>query len=215
LDDEFGNSGFLAGLSEAMGASDYRADVHEKSWLVEGKYYGSAIVSNIILQEYGTLQLPNPRIEIDRPDGSHWILHDKTVQRAIICVEGVSVRLFNLHYFPFHRFNRNINEPEFKPIRTAFVEYLQLEDGMPTILTGDFNNADNHLRHSFPELFENDLLADAVQFESEEFHNYYNGNKFQLDHILYTSAHFSLASSRVIDDFSDHKGLVAEFQIRA
>lgn len=214
LDDEFGNSRFLSDFADAMDAADYKADVHEKSWLVEGKFYGNAIISKFRLEEYATLKLPNPRFEIDQPDGSRWILHDKTVQGATIHVEDVSIRLFNLHYFPFHRFNHNMNEPELRPIRTAFIEQLRLKERLPTILTGDFNNADDDLRYAYPELFENGTLADAVQFGSAQFDDYYNGSKSQIDHILYTSQHFSVKSSQVIHDYSDHMGLAVELSIR-
>ncbi len=215
LEDEYGTSEFLMDFASAMGAVDYRADVHEKSWLVEGKYYGTAILSKFKLEKYETLALPNPRFEIDNPDGSHWILHDKTVQGATVRVGDVSVRLFNLHYFPFHRFNHNMNEPELRPSRTAFIKQLRLGDNVPTIITGDFNNANDHLDAAYPELFEEDALTDAVQFGPEQFDDYYGGGDFQLDHVLYTPRDFTMIDGQIIRDNSDHRGIAVELQLKS
>jgi endonuclease/exonuclease/phosphatase family metal-dependent hydrolase len=213
MDKEDGRSRFLRDFADTMGAVDYRADMHEKSWLVEGLYYGNAIVSRLPLKEYQTFKLPNPRFEIDNPDGSHWFLHDKTVQYATVDVNGTPVRLFNLHYFPFHRFKHNMNEPELKPIRKEFIQRLRLEDGIPTILAGDFNNGDDDLAGAYPELFEEGKLADAVTFGREEFDDYYTNDKFQLDHILYTSRDFRAIAGRVVRDPSDHRGIVVDLEL--
>src|SRR5690349_23091942 len=68
LDDEHGNSTFLQSFAQAVGAVTCRTDVHEKSWLVEGKYFGTAILSRYELRDYRTIELPNPRLEVKRPD---------------------------------------------------------------------------------------------------------------------------------------------------
>lgn len=211
FEDERGNSRFLTDFSSAMTA-DYRGDATEQSWLVEGKYYGNAIISKFRLDDYQVMKLPNPRFEVNNPDGSHWVMHDKNVQSATILVDGISIRLFNLHYFPFHRFKHNMNEPELRPIRTAFIEQLRLEDKAPTILAGDFNNGHAHLDQAFPELFEDGRLKDAVQFETEDFIDYYPSDEFQLDHILYTPREFCVVKAKVIHDPSDHRGIVADLE---
>jgi endonuclease/exonuclease/phosphatase family metal-dependent hydrolase len=213
FDDKHGNSSFLADFAADMKAADYKGDVHEKSWLMEDKYYGTAIITRFPLDSYQTLRLPNPRFEVDNPDGSHWIMHDKNVQSAIVRVGDLAVKLFNLHYFPFHRFKRNMNEPELKPIRTEFIKQLRLEENTPTILTGDFNNGHDHLESAYPELFDRDRLQDAVKFGAEDFIDYYPSDKYQLDHILYSPQNFTLLKSEVIHDNSDHRGIVADLQL--
>ena len=213
MDDEDGNSSFIEEFAAATGATAYRANMLEKSWLVEGKYYGNAIVSKFPFKEYETFKLPNPGFEIDNPDGSHWFLHDKTVQSATVEISGASVRVYNLHYFPFHRFQHNLNEPALKPIREGLIERLRLQDDTPTILAGDFNNGDDHLHAAYPELFTGDKLVDAVQFSLEEFDDYYTSARFQLDHILYTKRSFALVTGQVIRDPSDHRGIVVDLKL--
>jgi endonuclease/exonuclease/phosphatase family metal-dependent hydrolase len=214
LDDASGNSKLVHDFSDAMNAADYRTDVHEKSWFVESKFYGTAIISKFEFKEYTTFKLPNPRFEMQQPDGAHWILHDKTVQGVTIQVDDTQMRLFNLHYFPFHRFNHNLSEPELEPIRTSFVDQLHLQDKVPTILTGDFNNAHADLALAYPELFQDDRLADAIDFRSEQFQEYCSNSSFQLDHILYDPRDFDARNGQVVKDYSDHNGLAAEFTFR-
>jgi endonuclease/exonuclease/phosphatase family metal-dependent hydrolase len=212
LDDDHGNSVFLDSLGVAMGAASKYADVHDKSWLVEGKYYGNAIISKYRLTDYQIFKLPNPRLEVDRPDGQHWLLRDKSVQSAVVSIHGRPIRLFNLHYYPIHHFYRNISEPEFIPIRRAFIEQLHLDDTMPKLLTGDFNNNDEELELAFPELFADGALEIAVRFGREQLDSYYTGNH-QMDHILYTPHDFTVVQSEIIRDASDHRGVLAVLEL--
>lgn len=108
-----------------------------------------------------------------------------------------------------------MNEMEFQPSRGAFVEQLHLGDGVPTILAGDFNNGDDHLEVAFPELFEDNVLTTAVKFDEKQFDEYYVGGQYQLDHVLYTSKDFTLQSSQVVRDPSDHREIVVELQFRS
>lgn len=213
MDDEQGNSKFLTEFSKQLGNFDFQADVHEKSWLIEGMYYGNAILSRYRLQDYRTLKLPNPRFEIDNPDGSHWVLHDKTVQGATISVGALPIHVFNLHYFAFHRFKHDMSEPELRPSRTAFVNQLRLADGHATIVTGDFNNGNNELEVAYPELFEDNLLTDAVKFGPDEIDEFYSSTH-QLDHILYTKRDFMTVRTEVIRDGSDHRGVLAALALQ-
>lgn len=210
LDDEQGSSRFITDFAARLGAHDFKTDVHDKSWLVSGKYYGNAIISKHTLSDYTTVVLPHPHLEVDRPDGAHWVLHDKTVQRAEITVQGTRFRLFNLHFYAYFMFGRNMNELEFKPSRQAFIDQLQLNDGTPIILAGDFNNGDDSLRRSFPELFENDMLTDAITFDKAQFDDRYVGAPYQLDHILYSTGAFTVLDKTIIRDPSDHRGLYLE-----
>jgi endonuclease/exonuclease/phosphatase family metal-dependent hydrolase len=212
IDDDSGNSRFLDCIAKGLGAVAFRADVHEKSWLVEGKYYGTAVVTRLPLVHYSSLKLPNPGLQVDNPDGSRWTSHDKTLQCATIAAPETEVRVFNLHYFPFTRFKRDIGESEFKPMRAALISQLRLSDGMPTIVTGDFNNGGGELKSSFPELFEGGQLTEAAEFGVDQFDDYYAG-KYQLDHVLYTRRHFRVTHSEIVRDNSDHRGIVADIDI--
>ncbi len=213
LDDEQGNSQFVEAAAKSMGAVSWYTDLHEKSWLMEGKYYGTAIISKYPLDDYEVLKLQAPHIEADRPDGTHWILHSKSVQAATVHLPGQDVRLFNLHYFPLHYFSRSLGEPEFEPTRRQLVEYIQASQSMPALVAGDFNNDDDDLPAAFPELFKDNFLADAIQFGHEEFDETYNG-RHQLDHVLYSPQGLVLTNAKIIRDKADHRGILAEFDLK-
>jgi endonuclease/exonuclease/phosphatase family metal-dependent hydrolase len=213
IDDQCGRSQFLEDLARDLDGAHFQADVHERSWLVENQFYGSAIISKLKLETYSTFKLPNPRLEVDNPDGSHWVLHDKTVQCAIVNISDIPVRIFNLHYFPFHRFKKDINDPDLIPCRSALIRRLQLQDDCPTIVAGDFNNGNGNLRTSYPELFEDDRLTEAVEFGPDEFDDYYSG-KYQLDHVLFTNRHFCATHTQIVRDSSDHRGILVDLEIK-
>jgi endonuclease/exonuclease/phosphatase family metal-dependent hydrolase len=213
LDDERGSSSFLQSFAQAMGAVSCQADVHEKSWLVEGKYSGNAILSRFELSDYHVIKLPNPRLEVDRPDGQHWVLHDKSAQSATVHVDGQAISLINLHYFPFFLFRRKLNDAELAPSRAALVELLHLGSGVPAIVAGDFNNNDDELEVAFPEFFQGGGLETAVRFGPEQFDKLYCG-RHQMDHILYTPQVFSVLEGQIIRDASDHRGIFAELELR-
>jgi endonuclease/exonuclease/phosphatase (EEP) superfamily protein YafD len=211
LDDEQGNSAFIEDVAKSMGAASYFTDVHEKSWLIEGKWYGTAIISKYPLIDYGVLKMQAPHIEVDRPDGSHWVLHDKSIQAATIKTPNANVRLFNLHYFPFHYFNHTLNEPEFESTRRQLVDFVKADQTLPTIIAGDFNNDDDDLDVAFSELFQDDLLHDAIQFGPEQLDESYNG-RHQLDHVLYSPKDLRLVRAEIIRDKADHRGILTEFE---
>ena len=79
IDDENGNSSFIAELSKKCDLPYYKNLPGEKSWLVEDKFYGLSICSKFPFSEYKTLKLANPKIETIRPNGEHWIMHDKYI----------------------------------------------------------------------------------------------------------------------------------------
>jgi hypothetical protein len=94
------------------------------------------------------------------------VLHDKTVQSARFELAGTTIKLFNLHYFPYFLFERNMNEAEFAGSRASFLDQLKLEDKMPTVLVGDFNNGDDHLEVAYPELFDHGIISDAAHLDT-------------------------------------------------
>lgn len=213
LDTGSGDSAFIQQLAHAIGAEHTRTSVHDKSWLVEGKWYGNAIISRYPLNHYQDTPLPNPRFEYDQPDGAHWVLHDKPMQSATVRVGETDIRLHNIHYFPFQFFGHSLREPELQPSRQALVDQLELDRQQPTIVTGDFNNADDPLETAFPELFHDNALASAVTFGPDQFDDRYVGGNHQLDYILYSPRYFSASQSQIVRDRSDHRTILTHLEL--
>jgi endonuclease/exonuclease/phosphatase family metal-dependent hydrolase len=78
----------------------------------------------------------------------------------------------------------------------------------PTIITGDFNNKGVALAEAFPELIQDNVLAQAVKAGSTVI-----GYDEQLDHILYQPAYFLSASGFAENNGSDHLAIGATLQL--
>ncbi len=208
LGDQQGNSEVGEQFSKALGLPYWKTYGNEPSWLRKGKYYGTAIFSKYPIQKYEVFALPNPRIEIDRPDGSHWVMHNKGAQKASILIGDTEVVLFNIHYFPFHHFNRKMNDPEFADAREKLVTIISKETAKPVIVTGDFNHLGLQLSEAFPELLDKDLFIPAIISKTTlvGLHN-------QTDHILFTSSKLTLVKSSADLFLSDHYSLSSVFTV--
>lgn len=211
LDDGEGNSVFLSELAQKLGGYEYKVYVNDKSWIIEDKHYGTVILSKYPILEYESFNLPNPKLEVEHPDGSHWVMHDKGAQKALIDMSGKKVTVFSLHYFPVHHFKRRIEEEDFIPIRKALAKALTPYEGSESIVCGDFNNRGIHVRKAFPELFESDELSLAVEFDRNEVEPHYSGDGIQIDHILHSKG-LEVANKQVEYTFSDHCALLVDFK---
>lgn len=212
LDDGHGRSTFIEELAERMGAKSAHTAALDRSWLVEGKWYGSAMLSRYELEEYEAVPMQNPGLEVVRPNGDRWRMHEKILQSARVQVHGQKIKLFNMHYYPVGLFGRTLGEAEFEPMRQQVVDSLRVDEKTPVIVAGDFNNGDGTLEHEFPELFADGKLRSAVEFAKEDFDEFYLCD-YQMDHILYTPGQLALSAGAVVRDRSDHHGIVAEIEV--
>ena len=208
LDNE-SHSEMIATISKSLGLQYYDFMGTDKSHLAEGKILGNAILSRYPIRKYDHFLIQSPLIEVDRPNGDHWIMHNKPAQTVFIEVGKKTIALSSVHYFPFHHFNRKMNEPEFIPQRQSLVDHLlSIDESTIPIITGDFNNKNFMLKDAFPELFSNGF-SEAIQLETTVV-----GDKQQLDHILYRKKDATIIHTGTITIPSDHIGIFAVFDIK-
>lgn len=208
LDDET-HSEQVAKLAELLNLPHYDIQGADKSHLAEGKILGNAILSKYPITASDHFLIKAPAIEVDRPNGDHWVLHDKGAQTVQIDIGGRALSLTNLQYFPFHHFLRVGNDPAFAPERKMLVDHLtKSQDGATSIVTGDFNNKGFTLKEAFPELFE------AGFAETLEVDTTIVGDSQQLDHILYKPEQANVISSEIVNIPSDHLALKALIALR-
>lgn len=212
LDDEKGNSTFLEAFSKALNLQYYKVYVNDKSWIVEGKWYGTVIFSKFPFISYESFNLPNPKLEVDHADGTHWIMHDKGAQKAQVEIGNTKINIFNLHYFPVHHFGKRIDDPELQPMRKSLAEILKPQKNEVSIITGDFNNKKVEIEQAFPEIFEGEQIKRAISFNPNDYFEK-KGDPTQIDHILYSTTRLKLLDSKVEKSYSDHVGLTASFEI--
>lgn len=210
FDDEHNNSSMVEKMSKEYGLPYYKNLAGEKSWMVEGKYFGLSILSKYPIEEHEGILLPNPKLEIFKPNGDHWVSHDKTIQKAVLDINGKLVNVFNYQGFPYHPFKRKITEDDFAHIRLATSDILN-ESGKPSIITGDFNNKGIEIEEALPELFANGNIKRSVTFNPIE-HNPLLHNPTQMDHVL-LSKEFKVIDSKIDKNYSDHSAIILELEL--
>jgi len=197
-------------FSEILGLEYFKFIPTEKSWLAEGYMYGLALFSRFPILEYTVVDLPNPDLEFVQPNGDLWTTHTKVAQQAVVSVDGAEVQVTNLHSYPVHRFNRCLDEPYFDEFREKVAGVISASSSMPSIVMGDFNNANVAIEKAFPDVFGDGGLQNAVVVPSEILSEI--GDKTQLDYIL-ISQHFELKSETAQLDYSDHPTVSAQVSL--
>jgi len=207
LEDET-HSEMVAYIADKLGLPFYDVMGSDKSHLADGKILGNAILSKYPITTNDHFIVEAPKIEVDRPNGDHWVLHNKLAQTSYITVQEKVIALTSLHYFPFHHFNRKMNDPEFESQRKNLVEHLvSVDSSAIPIITGDFNNKGFKLSEAFLELFEEGFS------ETLEVSTTIVGDSQQLDHILYRKTDFTVTKAGTFSIPSDHIGLFANLSV--
>jgi endonuclease/exonuclease/phosphatase family metal-dependent hydrolase len=207
LEDE-SHSEMVTYIAKKLGLPYYDFMGSDKSHLAEGKILGNAILSKYPITGNDHFIVEAPHIEVDRPNGDHWVLHDKLAQTSNIQIGEKIIAFTSLHYFPFHHFNRKMDDPEFAQQRQKLVSHLTtIDESVLPIITGDFNNKNLTLVNAFPELFKTGF-SEAVEVASSIV-----GDNQQLDHILYRKADATVEKAGILEIPSDHVGLVASIRI--
>ncbi len=211
IDDGNGNSSFIAELSKRCDLPYYKNLPGEKAWLVKDKFYGLSICSKFPFLEYEVSKLANPKIETIRPNGEHWIMHDKYIQKVSLELEqGKSVKIINTHMFPFQHFGKHFWDDEFASYRRQWAKMLASEDEL-SIVAGDFNTVDITISDAFPELQIGDKLQSIVSYDGQKYQPKYP-YATQIEYIL-TTKDFKVLSAKEDMCFSDHPFLIAEVEV--
>jgi endonuclease/exonuclease/phosphatase family metal-dependent hydrolase len=207
MEDENGNSEMVKKIASELNLPYYKCYAQSPSHLDTDKYLGLAVLSKYDIEDYFSFLLPNPELQVIKPDKSRWIMFNKGAQKLTLSVYGKRITIFNLHYFPFHHFYRRMNESEFSHIRAGLVDILLSDNRTPTIITGDFNNKGLPLQIAFPELFECNRFRQAVSTNTTVI----GLHDEQFDHILYTPATLAVEGGFAEQNYSDHYAVIADF----
>lgn len=195
-------------IAQELNMQYYSSLALSDSHLDTSKQLGMTVISRYPIVSQEEITIPSPGIEIVRPNGDHWKMFDKGAQRITLRVDDTIVSLINFSYFPFHHFNRRMDEQEFSNLRQQLIDILvSKNEDVTTIITGDFNNKNIKLSKAFPELFTNHKLAEAIETKSTVI-----GYDEQLDHILYQPKFYSPSGQFVEMNGSDHLAIGVELK---
>lgn len=211
FDTNDGRGAFVKKMSKALGAQTFRTLVDGKSWLVEGKYTGTAIFSKFGEVDYSVVPLP-PAETRDVHHGEERVLHDKAVQVLSLRVGAQIIKVLNIHYYPFSAFGRPTLGDDLLEKHSVASQALSSTAGQATIITGDFNNSDEpDMTKIFPKLFAENRFRQAISFFPDNEPSY--KKSVQIDQILYSPEFFEPISTQVVSDNSDHGGVMVDFRI--
>lgn len=211
IDEPYGQSQFVNDISKACGLPYYKNLVGEKAFFVKDKYYGLSICSKFPFSSYQTLKLANPKIETIRPNGDHWVMHDKYIQKAALQIdEDKRIVLANTHMFPFQHFNKHFWDEEFSDYRRQWAEMLIPKDKQ-SLLVGDFNTVGITIEKAFPELEVEQKLQSLVCYDGKKYQPKYPYDT-QIEYMLATKD-FKLLSAKEEMLYSDHPFLIAEISL--
>ncbi len=212
MDNSEGNSDFVQQITKVCNLPYYRNLVGERAFFVDDKFYGLSICSRFPLTTYEVQKLANPKIETIRPNGDHWVMHDKFIQKAVLDLgKNKRLSLANTHMFPFQHFNKNFWDNEFASYRKQWSDILSFDKNALSLIMGDFNTVNITIEKAFPELKIGEILQSVVNYDGKIFQPIYSYNT-QIEYILFFSL-IKIISAKAEMVYSDHPFLIAELDI--
>ena len=210
MDNIKGDSEFVEHITQSCKLPYYKNLVGEKAFFVENKFYGLSICSRFPFNDYKVLQLANPKIETIRPNGEHWVMHDKYIQKAGLQIKSnKNINITNTHMFPFQHFNKHFWDEEFKEYRNQWAKML-IPDEQTNIICGDFNTVGISIDKAFPELQVGNRLNSLVSYDGKRYQPKYPYDT-QIEYIL-ASKDCKLISAKEEMLYSDHPFLITEIE---
>lgn len=128
-------------IARVAGYRYYYTKPLNPSHLHEDPAYGSGltILSHRPIESPSLQLVPNPRLTHVDPDGSILSSHDKGYLVSEIRFGSTSVRFANVHFLPYHDFERDAADDEFRGIWRTIDDTLFEWAKTPAIVAGDFN----------------------------------------------------------------------------
>jgi endonuclease/exonuclease/phosphatase family metal-dependent hydrolase len=200
--DRNGDSAVLSGLLEATELHYVAAFPLSDSSFEPGKRAGVAIASRLPIDGVAGHFLPNPHLAASA-QGRRYSTHDKGYVRCAINVGFTRLVIASIHGFPFHRFGRRADEPQFADIWRSIPQHLQQGEDQDLILCGDFNTEDRRL---LVDSFDAPLAAAFTGFRTH--------NNMAIDDVLFSAGLRPATTPKVLENFSDHHLCIATFTSR-
>lgn len=182
-------------------------DEYDHSHLEPNQELGQAILSKFPIKNHSFNLFFNPHYEVDRPNGEHWVSHDKglTVVEAEL-PGGETLGILTLHMIPFRAFGIDPKSEEAKPVIDSVTNLIRdaVNKVDKFVLQGDFNLNTDTVKEFFPGVFDEDVKEVALDGPTTP-----GGKKY--DHILYKG--LKLTTTKIDSQaLTDHYPVIAEFE---
>lgn len=174
----------------------YAEPVSPSAYLA-GHAAGVGIASRVPVVEHGLELMPNPGLRLQWR-GEAVYSFEKGMIAGAVELAGLRVTVTSVHLFPFRRFGRTPEEPEFAPIWRDLADQLGKFADEPLVVCGDFNTPRRDL-----------LLRAADRPLSRAVGERPTHRGLPIDDILYSADFAEVATPDVVRTFSDHDLCVA------
>jgi endonuclease/exonuclease/phosphatase family metal-dependent hydrolase len=195
--DPDGRSPFLAAVQDGTRLRFAAAAVLSPAIFDPDGSSGLALLSRRPLAATQLVKLPNPDLVTtrDRPMRTY----DKGILSGRVAIEDRTLTVASIHLFPFHRFGRKADEPEFGAIWETVAGFAEQHREDPLVICGDYNAESR-----------DPLLRRVSRKLTSTFSAVRTSRAYKFDDILW-SGELSLRTSSTTETFSDHKLCVADF----
>jgi endonuclease/exonuclease/phosphatase family metal-dependent hydrolase len=194
-----GESRFLDELRTGSPLEHLYTETLSPSMFDAREHSGLAIVSTVPLAPVHFAALPNPEL-IYRWGADFKRTFDKGMIAATLNWHGMELTVGSLHSFPFHRFGRAANDPEFGEIWAVLARQIEELPYANLAVCGDFNTEVRDL-----------VLRRLRRPLARTFLGVLTSREFEFDDMLRSPALKLASQPRAVATFSDHKLCVADF----
>jgi len=191
-------------ITDECGLKYVAYDSYDASHIEKGQRLGQAVISRFPIVSHDFSLFVNPKFEIDRPDGEHWISHDKGLTSCLLKIEDREIMVQTLHSVPFRKFGVDALGGEASAVRKDMVHKLDQSHGS-YILQADFNYNEPSIKPFLTPLFDSGLNEVILSLPTTPKGRWY-------DHVLYRGV--SHVKSYVMNEaLTDHYPVYTEFSI--
>jgi endonuclease/exonuclease/phosphatase (EEP) superfamily protein YafD len=194
-------------IANRLGLPYFFNDVYDQSHIEKGQGLGQAIISRFPIEDHSFTFFYNPHYEIERPDGTKWISHDKGVSAASIqSPDNTTFTIMTLHLIPFKKFGIDPLGEAASQVRKDIVDKIKKSSKSGRfLLQGDFNFDNESLASFLPDIFDGGTREIPTTFGTTP-----KGKRY--DHIVFKGLE-PLGLTIDSTALTDHYPLLAEFEV--
>lgn len=191
-------------IAKQLGYSFIANHPYGRSHIKTGEQLSLSTISKFPIVNSYFYKIPNPKLSIIRPNGDKWISFDVGFLVCEVDYNGILINIINGHMVPFHYFQRDFLEPDFKNIRKVIDDFFVSLSGRPTLVGVDLNF--NDIITLIPTTFKDKLYQEAFIGITT------TPGRGQQDHILF-SFQWDFINSEVKKFNTDHYLCLAEVNL--
>jgi endonuclease/exonuclease/phosphatase family metal-dependent hydrolase len=188
-------------IADALGLEYVVSEAPSESHLKDGERLSISIISKYPIKASRFILLPNPKLKFTWREQVAYSF-DKGLMEAEITYDDRVVRVLSGHTVPYHRFERNFLDEEFKETR-EIIENEIIGDHSPAVIGMDLNFDDEY--SLLPNVFKNKFASILEAGPTRK-----NGKKTDK---IFVSKDWRSVGSKIIKGDTDHYLCYADIEL--